>query len=51
MTQAAWLWLPLLLVACMAIGFYRSYVDSGSASGVTTLCPQDSHLDRLLRCP
>lgn len=51
MKEAAWLWLPLLLAACLALGFYNSFVAPGaSASGVSG-CPQGSHLDQFLGCP
>ena len=51
LVHASWLWLPLLLVVCFALGFYRSYVDPGHAASAATSCPQARHLDRFLGCP
>lgn len=47
-TGAAWLWLPLFVAACIAVGFVNS--ASGSSSTANT-CAQSSHLDRFLGCP
>jgi hypothetical protein len=50
MTQVAWLWLPLLLVALFAVGFYNSYLDP-DAPASSSSCSQSTHLDRFLGCP
>lgn len=49
--QAAWLWLPLFLGACVVVGFYRSYVEPGASSTQVMPCPSGSHLARFLHCP
>ncbi|WP_183407926.1 hypothetical protein [Nocardioides marmoriginsengisoli] len=51
LTEAAWLWLPLLVVGFIALGFYRSYLDPGASASGVSLCPQGSHLDQFLGCP
>ena len=51
MTEVAWLWLPLLVVGFIALGFVRSYVDPGASASRVSLCPQGSHLDQFLGCP
>ncbi|MGO4257636.1 hypothetical protein [Marmoricola sp. RAF53] len=50
-TQAAWLWLPLFLVLCAVLGFYRSYAGPGiGAESDVTSCPDSSHLTQFLGC-
>lgn len=49
--QAAWLWLPLFLGACVVVGFYRSYVEPGASSTQVMPCPSGSYLARFLHCP
>jgi len=46
-TGAAWLWLPLFLAACIAVGFVNSATGASPTSG----CTQSSHMDRFLGCP
>ncbi len=50
MREAVWLWLPLFLAVCLALGFYRSFVDPGASASGSTRCPQGSQLDQLLGC-
>ncbi len=47
-TQAAWLWLPLFLVLCAVLGFYRSYATSDAP---VASCTGSSHLAQFLHCP
>lgn len=49
LTGASWLWLPLFLVACLAVGFYNSY--AGPAGSAVTSCPGGSQMERFLGCP
>ncbi|HEY0902866.1 MAG TPA: hypothetical protein VGE14_03165 [Marmoricola sp.] len=49
LTQATWLWLPLFLAGCIAVGFYRSYAAPADPAAVS--CPGGSQLDRFLGCP
>lgn len=51
MQEAAWLWLPVFLAACLALGFYRSFVEPGASASGVNLCPQASHLNQFLGCP
>lgn len=49
-TVAAWLWLPLFVGLCLALGFYRSFTEAGAGGAQPTLCPDGSHLSRFLDC-
>lgn len=46
-THAAWLWLPLFLVLCVGVGFYRS---AAAADSINT-CPSGTKMAQFLHCP